>query len=440
MSQKPKTQYYSWGRYPQVCGNVYAGLNSSKLDPNQWGNNWIAYGNGRSYGDVCLNDSGLIIPTSKLDKFISFDKQNYLLTVEAGVLFSEILSVMAPQGFFLPVTPGTKFVSVGGAIANDVHGKNHHCAGTFGNHVTRFALLRSDGKIYECSQNENTDLYNATIAGLGLTGIILNATIKMLPIVSSLIDQKTEKFDSLSEFFQISAESESKFNYTVAWIDCLKQGSKLGRGHFISGNHSQDNNILLAGKTPKLNFPFNAPSQLLNKFTVGAFNELYFHRQFNRINQSQVHYEPFFYPLDGVLNWNRMYGKNGFVQFQVVVPRQDASDVISEILKVSSASGLSSFLAVLKEFGHPKSPGLLSFPCPGVTLCLDFPMQTNKTVNLMRTLEQITVSANGRLYPAKDALMSAESFYKMYPRIEEFKSFIDPCCSSSFAKRVQLVS
>jgi FAD/FMN-containing dehydrogenase len=425
----------SWGRFPTESSSQIFKLSPFLNEPKTWGSAFLPYGNGRSYGDVCLNSNHSIIQTRNCNKLISFDKQKGILTAEAGILFSEILEVIVPAGFFIPVTPGTKFVTLGGAIANDVHGKNHHLRGTFGNHVIRLSLLRSNGEILECSNELNTDFFHATIAGIGLTGIILNATIQLIPIQSSMIEQETIKFYNLSEFFEISKSSKD-IEYTVAWVDCVKIGKDLGRGHFIRGDFSQNNKDFLIGGDPKLNVPFNFPNFALNKFTVKAFNELYFNKQSKKLKKSLVHYEPFFYPLDIAHNWNRLYGKRGFVQFQTVVPVTAGYDVITEIFKVAAESGLGSFLAVLKEFGDLKSPGMLSFPRPGVTLCLDFPMIPDKTITLMKKLEDITFAANGALYPAKDALMRSHSYRAMYPNFEEFSKFIDPNCSSSFYRRV----
>jgi FAD/FMN-containing dehydrogenase len=369
---------------------------------------------------------------------MSFDESKGLLRCEAGVSLAEILAVMVPRGWFLPVSPGTKFVSVGGAIANDIHGKNHHRAGTFGCHVTRFELLRSNGERLTCSPDENSELFRATIGGLGLTGIILWAEFQLKPIVNPYIDMDHIRFASLDEFFAISAESDQDYEYTMSWVDILIGGDNLCRGIFMRGNHNQSRE--LASKPVKkrlpLALPFNFPSFVLNTLTVKTFNELFYHAQLSKRSHKVVPYEPFFYPLDSIHEWNRMYGKRGFLQYQFVVPFEVAHDAMKEILARIRHSGEGSFLTVLKKFGDVQSPGMLSFPRPGLTLALDFAFSGQKTLQLLEDLDKIIRQSGGAVYPAKDARMSAESFQAFFPRWREFAQYVDPHFSSSFWRRV----
>lgn len=358
------------------------------------------------------------------------------MTCEAGVLLAELLEWLIPKGWFLPVTPGTKYVTVGGAIANDVHGKNHHRAGTFGSHVERFALLRSDGKVYECSPHENESLFSATIGGLGLTGVILWATIRMRRINNNFIDMETIRFDNLEEFLKISDDSDRDYEYTVAWIDCLAKKETLGRGLLMRGNHAAPFQDIAPQKERHMSIPLTPPFSLVNSVSLHLFNTLYYRKQWQRRTRKITPYGPFFYPLDKVLHWNRMYGSRGFLQYQCVVPRSYGQEAIAEILSRIAISGIGSFLAVLKIFGNIPSPGLLSFPRPGITLALDFPIVEQKTFKLLNNLDEIVVQASGAVYPAKDARMSGESFLKFFPRWIELEKYRDPAFSSSFWRRV----
>ncbi len=433
------TAYLSWGKYPTVTQQAAPVFWAGSSVPALEGSTVLPHGLGRSYGDVCLNDGGHVIPTRALNRLISFDDTLGVLRCEAGVSLAEILRLCVPRGWFLSVTPGTRYVTVGGAIANDVHGKNHHVAGTFGRHVRRFELLRSNGERIVCSSGENPEQYAATIGGLGLTGLITWAEIQLIPIKSRCIDTKSTKFGSLSDFFKLSAESAEEFDYTVSWIDCLAKGKSLGRGLFMAGNHCEDASRGLAAQKSDaeggLPVPFEFPSFFLNSLTVKAFNLLYYHKQMSKVVDATIDYNPFFYPLDAVDSWNRIYGKRGFLQYQCVVPHDNA-EAIRDILGKIAASGQGSFLAVLKVTGDVPSPGMLSFPRPGVTLALDFPIKGDSTFALFRSLDEIVRQAGGRLYPAKDACMSAEDYQTFYPNWREFSQYIDPAFSSSFWRRV----
>ncbi|MBE3565454.1 MAG: FAD-binding oxidoreductase [Thermogemmatispora sp.] len=433
----------SWGRYPRV--------KPARVVPIYWRDQLpdlrtlpgplLAYGYGRSYGDSCLNENGTVLVTSHLRRFLAFDEEQGLLRCEAGVSLAEVLDLIVPRGWFLPVSPGTKFVSVGGAIANDIHGKNHHKAGTFGCHVTRFELLRSNGERLACSPTENRELFEATIGGLGLTGLILWAEFRLKRIHNPYIDMERIRYDSLEEFMELCAESDEQYEYTVAWVDCLASGSKLGRGIFMRGNHNQSPDYArkpLPRKLP-LAVPVDLPSFTLNTLTLKIFNTLYDHSQLQKRVFKVIPYEPFFYPLDSIHDWNRMYGPRGFFQYQCVVPYDQGYDVMKEILQRISRSGQGSFLAVLKKFGDVRSPGLLSFPRPGLTLALDFANQGPKTLRLFDELDALVRESGGALYPAKDARMHGEDFKRFFPRWQEFMRYVDPKFSSSFWRRMALV-
>lgn len=424
--------FQSWGLYPKAKQTAVSLDWLKNLSFPNVGTSVLPYGAGRSYGDCCLNDQATIISTRNLDRFISFNAETGLLKAEAGVTLAQILEAFVGRGWFLPVTPGTKFVTLGGAIANDVHGKNHHTAGTFGNFVERFEILRSSGERLTCSRKENAELFKATIAGIGLTGLITWAEIKLKPIAGPLIDMQSIKFANLDEFFEISASSDKDYEYTVAWIDCLASGAQLGRGIFMRGGHSTTR-APASYRRPLFNMPINAPNFALNKFSIQAFNYLYYNKQSKKQVNTRVHYDPFFYPLDALGAWNKIYGSRGFFQFQCVVKERSA---ITQILQMIAKAGQGSFLAVLKEFGDVKSDGLLSFPRKGFTLALDFPNNGSKTLRLLKELEGLVIESAGAMYPAKDACMSPASFRQFYPKLDQFKQFIDPKFSSSFWRRV----
>jgi FAD/FMN-containing dehydrogenase len=430
----------SWGRYPRVRPRQVVPVfwRSNLPDLAAYDAPVLPFACGRSYGDSCLNEGGVTLDMSHLNHFIAFDEQTGILRCEAGVTLADILELVVPHGWFLPVTPGTKFVSVGGAIANDVHGKNHHRAGTFGCHVTCFELLRSTGERLLCSPTAHPEMFRATIGGLGLTGIILWAEIKLKPVKNAFIRMERIRYHSLSGFMALSTDSDRDFEYTVAWVDCLASGQQLGRGLFMRGNH--DDAETASPKQPashiSLTIPFDFPPFVLNTLSMKAFNAVYYHAQRSERIRRLVPYEPFFYPLDALHHWNRMYGKRGFLQYQCVVPLDHGYEVMTELLQRISHSGEGSFLTVLKKFGDVASPGLLSFPRPGLTLALDFPYHGERTLTLFETLDCIVRQSGGAVYPAKDARMTPESFQAYYPQWETFKQYIDPKCSSSFWRRV----
>ncbi len=427
--------YQSWGRFFHYSHSVIQPawiqdvIESLKNNRNQI---LLPYGLGRSYGDSCLNQDQTLMDMKSLNRFVSFNRETGHMRCEAGVTLGDILDLAIPHGWFLPVSPGTKYVTLGGAVANDVHGKNHHVRGTIGNHITAIKLLRTDGTIHDLTPE--MPLFKATVAGLGLTGIMLEIELKLIKEMP-WFDTENIKFGGLDEFFQISDESDLSHEYTVAWVDCVSTGKNLGRGIFMRGNHSKDPSLPHKSVKPKLMVPFNFPEAALSKPTIQVFNQLFYHKQISKSMVSTVHYDPFFYPLDKVHDWNKIYGKRGFFQYQFVIPSSE-KNALREIFSRIARSGMSSFLAVLKKFGDVPSPGILSFPEPGYTLALDFANMGPKTDKLFQILDRIVDDAGGKLYPAKDSKMDPRQFKNYYPEFEDFKQWMDPNISSSFIRRV----
>jgi FAD/FMN-containing dehydrogenase len=391
----------------------------------------IAYGMGRSYGDVCLNPDGVLWNTAGLDRFISLDDNTGRLVCEAGVLLRDIQRLTIPRGWILPVTPGTQLVTVGGAIANDVHGKNHHVLGSFGDHVQRIRLTRTDGTAIECGPDLLPEWFSATVGGLGLTGVITEAEIQLRRVAGPWLDTETVPYANLDEFFRLADDSEANWEHTVSWIDCISGG----RGLFMRGNPT-DVSQRPEPKSRKLTMPFVPPISLVNRLSLRPFNMAYFNLKKWQAGRGIVHYEPFFYPLDNLLEWNRMYGPRGFFQYQSVVPREIGRDAVQAMLGEIARSGDGSFLAVLKTFGNRQPVGMMSFPQPGVTLALDFPNKGDRTLKLFERLDGIVREAGGRIYPAKDARMPRDLFEAGYPRLAEFLQYRDPGISSALSRRL----
>lgn len=426
----------SWGRYPRADHRLVA-LTDRFAPLPAFEDTALPYGAGRSYGDSCLNPGGTLLRTRPLDRFIAFDPVTGCLCCEAGVALAEIIDLTLPKGWFLPVTPGTRYATVGGAIANDVHGKNHHLMGSFGHHVSRFELLRSDGTRMQLRAGDPSGLFEATIGGLGLTGVITWVELQLRRVPGPWIETESVRFDALDDFFALSKESAARFEYTVAWVDCLARGKRLGRGHFFRGDHAPgDARAATPAGAPRWNMPFVPPFSLVNGMTLRPFNTLYYWRQLARIKRFSSHYLAYFYPLDGIGHWNRMYGPRGFLQHQSVLPPGSARYAVAELLSEIARSGHGSFLAVLKEFGSKQSVGMLSFARAGTTLALDFPNDGGEVFQLLDRLDRIVDAAGGAVYPAKDARMSAQTFRNGYPRWREFSSFVDPRFSSGFWRRV----
>lgn len=423
----------SFGRYPKVSHEKDEYLNwlSDNPDFNDNSLKYLPYGLGKSYGDSCQNPNGALIKMQNLNRFINFDSDNGILRVESGVTLEQCINFLLPRGWFLPVTPGTKLITVGGAIANDVHGKNHHIAGTFGCHVRKFELLRSDLSRIICSPCENQNLFGATIGGLGLTGIITWVEFNCIRCDGPMIQCENIKYRSFEDFFHINNDS-GDFDFTVAWVDTNSAGSGIySRGNFAAAEFQIDP---LKFKSKMLPFPFDY--DFINPLSVYIFNTLYYSKQFNDAESSIIHYNPFFYPLDAVDGWNKAYGKKGFLQYQFVIPIEAGINSLKNIFKIITKSGNSSFLTVLKTFGNIKSPGMMSFPKPGITMAIDFKMVGNSILTMLEESDIIVRDCGGVLYPAKDARMSGENFRLFYPQWEEFSKFIDPKFSSGFWQRV----
>ncbi|MEM6522514.1 MAG: FAD-binding oxidoreductase [Bacteroidota bacterium] len=416
-----------WGNYPKQLAQEKSFDSIRKLNSIAGDSkSLIARGNARSYGDSSINHK--VVSTLRYNRMLLFDEAKGVFKCESGVLFSEILETIVPKGWFLPVTPGTKFITVGGAIASDVHGKNHHKEGSFSNHLLEFEILSGDGKLRKCSRDQNSDLFNATCGGMGLSGIILNATFNLKPIESSYITQKQIKAKNLDEVINLFEQYDS-YTYTMAWIDCLKGGKGFGRSILICGEHTpleelntkqRRQRFNLKGK-PKLRIPFNFPSFTLNKLSIQLFNALYYAKNIKKEINSIVPYEPFFYPLDSILSWNKMYGKTGFVQYQFVLPKEGGQKGLIEILDKIRRKGMGSFLAVLKAFGNQND--LISFPMEGLTLALDFPIKKG-LFEFLDELDSIVLKYNGRIYLTKDARMKSEVFKASYEGFEEWSRII----------------
>jgi len=399
----------------------------------------VAHGMGRSYGDVALNPGGTLWLTTGLDRFIAFDPDTGVLHAEAGVLLRDIQRLFAPRGWMLPVTPGTQFVTLGGAIANDVHGKNHHVMGCFGDHVQSLVLLRTDGQRLAVDRASHPDLMRATIGGLGLTGVILEATVRLRPVDSTWLHVESEPYTSLDDYFVLDAAAQADWEYTVSWIDCLS--ARSARGIFFRANHARREQAQAAGLSERApsprarSMPLVPPVSLVNALSLRAFNSAYFHWHARRRGAQWQHHQPFFYPLDQVQHWSRMYGPRGFYQYQCVVPASVGRDATAALLQQIARSGQGSFLAVLKTFGACAPAGWLSFAMPGVTLALDFPNRGEDTLRLFDALDAIVREAGGRLYAAKDARMSRDMFEAGYPEHPGFNAWRDPGLSSALSRR-----
>src|SRR5665213_138464 len=421
-----KKHIANWGNYPVVESNEESFSFPDQLRQLMDEQTpFIPRGNGRCYGDASLADR--TISTLKYDKILSFDTDNGVFECQSGITLDQILEVIVPKGWFLPVTPGTKFITVGGAVASDVHGKNHHIDGSFSNHILEMDVTLSSGETLTCSPVMNPDLFEATCGGMGLTGIITRVSFQLKKMETSFIRQKQIKAANLEELIRLF-ETHQHHTYSVAWIDCLKKGAHFGRSILMLGEHAlltdlsekqKQDPLRLPGKK-QINFPFNLPSWVLNAFTVKAFNYLFYIKNFKKEINSVISYEPFFYPLDAILHWNRGYGKNGFVQYQFVLPLE-AKQGLVEILNRISDKGLGSFLAVLKVFGKQES--IISFPKEGYTLALDFPVRPG-LLAFLDELDLVVLRYGGRLYMSKDARMKPEVLQSVYPDLGKFKDIV----------------
>jgi decaprenylphospho-beta-D-ribofuranose 2-oxidase len=409
------TEICGWGRYLKQDARLLVPSTIASLESiSKQENSFITRGMGRSYGDSAnaLN----VLQTTYINHFIKFDKVIGELTAEAGITLREILKVIVSFGWFLPVTPGTSYVTLGGAIASDVHGKNHHIAGTFGQHVKSLSILLGTGEVVTTSPQHHADLFHATCGGMGLTGIIISATIQLLPIRSSLISQKTIKADCIEAACE-AFDSNNDASYSVAWLDCLSKGKSLGRGVIMLGEHVEQGRLEIDIRQ-KVSVPFSTPSVLINSLTMKAFNTAFWHKSKHSLNQT-VALMPYFYPLDEIGEWNRLLGKKGFLQFQCVLPKIDGVANMRLLLTEISNSRGGPFLAVLKQFGVGND-NLLSFPTKGYTLALDF-KASESAIKTIERLEDMVVDMGGRLYLTKDAVMKESTFKVTYPNWEKFE-------------------
>jgi len=407
---------FSWGMYPKIQNNKTSLKSVSGLyEYIKKTKEFISFGNGRSYGDSAINEK--ILYCKDYNNFLEFDEVNGILRCQAGVLLSEILESFVQRGWFLKVSPGTKLITIGGAIASDVHGKNHHIEGCFSKCVSEFKIMLANGDIE--TVKAGSELFLATCGGMGLTGVILEACISLKKINSQFIKQTTVKTTNLKETFE-AFESFKEFQYSVAWIDCLAQGANLGKCLLMLGDFDDDGDLDYKSKS-KLNIPFNFPSFALNNLSVKAFNWLYYAKAANGISKQRVSIDSFFYPLDSIKNWNRIYGKNGFTQYQFILPKENSFEGLQNILTKISQSGKGSFLAVLKLYGK-ENKNFLSFPIEGYSLALDFKIE-NGLFELLDELDKIVVKYNGRIYLTKDVRVSKETFELGYPNIQKFRDF-----------------
>lgn len=417
-----------WGNYPVIEADVagFDTMDKLRAAVNAPGD-LIAFGNGRSYGDASLQERMLL--TRRYNKFLSFDEATGELRCQAGVLLSEILDVFVPRGWFLPVTPGTKLITIGGAIAADVHGKNHHVDGSFGQHILSMDIMRNDGSVITCSPTENADFFKITVGGMGLTGVILHATFRLKRVETAYIREETIRAENLGEVMD-GFEASDDWSYSVAWIDCLAKGDAMGRSILMRGEHAtvadlvdpmHKKNPLVPKRGLNLDIPINFPNIALNPLSMKAFNFAYYNKCRPGVHKHIVDYNHFFYPLDAISNWNRIYGRRGFTQYQFVLPKSAGREGMHKILHRITESGLGSFLAVLKLFGEQNS--FMSFPMAGYTLALDFPISL-KAMDLFKELDAMVADYGGRLYLAKDSRMSPDMFEKTYPNAAEFKHAI----------------
>ena len=424
----------SWGRLTDDPHHVIALHDRSTLQQTIAADlPGLAYGLGRSYGDVCLNAQGTLWQTPLLDRFLDFDDTTGRLVCESGVSLKTIQEVMSMRGWMLPVTPGTQWVTVGGAVANDVHGKNHHRQGSFGHHVHGIRLLRTNGEVIDCGPMKTQDWFAATVGGMGLTGVMTEVELQLMRVPGPWLEVETLPYYSLEEFFHLADTSERDWEYTVSWVDCATKGQY--RGLFMRANpiaRSEERKNPTKTKT----FPLTPPFSLVNQWSLKMFNMLYFNASRVKKNKGVVHYVPFFYPLDHILMWNRLYGKKGFYQYQCVVPRSDGQDVIQAMLDTIKQHKEGSFLAVLKTFGMFESVGMMSFPKEGITLALDFANRGERTLRLFKQLDDLVDAAGGRLYCAKNATMSSTVFQRGYPKLHAFLAYRDPGICSDLSRRL----
>lgn len=399
----------------------------------------IARGRGCSYGDAALNQQGQVILTERLNHFLAFDRERGVLTVEAGITLAEILTVIIPCGWFLPVTPGTQHASLGGCVASDVHGKNHLQRGSIGQHILALELIQCADKVTFCSTNENPDLFWATVGGMGLTGIIGTVSLQLIPIPSSYMAVSYQPTSDLEHTFTMLNHYSAHDPYRIAWLDLLCTAKTLGRGIIMTAHHAEVNELSTSLRTHPLSrfskrrfsIPAHCPPWLLNKALLKFYNHHYWHKQQRKNFSNSPHilsYQDYFYPLDHIQHWNRLYGKRGFIQYQCVLPHANALENTQKMLQLLHNNHYPVFLATLKCFGASEQ-GMLSFPLPGFTLALDLPLLDQQLFSVLAQLDEIVANAGGRIYLAKDTHLSESLFRDMYPRYTEWlrlKNEFDP--------------
>jgi len=430
MADQRNTQ--SWGRLTRA-NNAVIDYDAQALDAKPGMR--LPFGNGRSYGDSCHNRNGILLDSRPFNAITGFNRHDGILTAQSGVLLSEILQLLDGTGWFLPVVPGTRFITLGGAIANDIHGKNHTHRGTFGRHVRRLTLKRSHRRELTCSPNINHKLFEATVGGLGLTGFIVSAEIQLMEVPSHHVSETKRAFGSLKEYLSMATDVEAGSEYAVAWLDSLASGRKTGRGIMISADHVSSPKPVTYG-APRFSVPVAPKWPVVAGYPLRLFNLAYYHRNAGKKGPASAHPHTFFFPLDAIGNWNRLYGRKGLYQHQSVLPFNTAPDALNALLEASQRAGQGSFLTVLKRFGEKPSPGLMSFPMPGYTLTLDFPNRGSRTIALLDQLDRITLEAGGRINPYKDAHMSPSTFQKCFPRWQEMEHHRDQAITSDFWRRV----
>lgn len=424
--------YDSWGHYPVSTPSQVIVLDEQPELPARWEATLLPYGNGCSYGDVCLNNGGTLLVTRAANTLLDADWERGVVRCQAGMTIGDLNSASLPHGWMVPVTPGTQLVTLGGALANDVHGKNHHGAGSFGCHIRCFELMRSDGSTRICSANKHAEFFFGTIGGLGLTGLVSWVELALKRVPGPWLEVETIKYADLDEFARLSDESMD-FEYAVAWIDC---SSPNGRGVFQRANHVETRTRRAPESRTRFELPFTPSFSLVGSITTTLFNAAYFGARRSRALAIRPSGE-FFYPLDNVGGWNRIYGRRGFVQFQCVIPNPGGYAGVARLLTLMRTSRMGSFLTVLKHMGEKRSGGYLSFPRSGVTLAVDFPFRGEPTQRLLARLEDEVLSSGGAVYPAKDALMSNAAFEALSDCHDEFTAVRDRAFESDFIRRVQ---
>ncbi|MDQ2856706.1 MAG: FAD-binding oxidoreductase [Acidobacteriota bacterium] len=437
-----------WGRYPRREATVVCPAQLAEAIPPREGR-MIARGQGRSYGDAAMLEDGLVMLTEQLAEVGEFDEATGILTAQAGVTLAAVIDEFLPRGWFPTVVPGTKFVSLGGCVAADIHGKNHHRDSGFGSHVKEIEIVLADGSRRRCSPGNDPELFWATVGGMGLTGILTEISFPLIPVETSYLVVQHDQAKDLDASFEVLSNEAWDDHYTVAWIDCLARGKNLGRGVLMRGHHAARSDLAATGRANPYSKPrrqrnlgFDFPSWTLNSVGMKAFNELYYRLQGRRQRPFIADYDSFFFPLDRIGNWNRIYGKRGFIQYQCVLPDAHAFAGMRALLEALSAGGRSSFLSVLKRFG-PQGQGLLSFPFEGYTLTLDLPVDDEGLFPFLDALDAIVLKHGGRVYLAKDARLAPAAFRAMYPRLAEWlniKKKIDPegCFASDLAQRLEM--